>query len=522
MINNFIKDEIFGFIIDNSIIKKNILNIKENNYKIFNLNKYYECLNYIEKNKLYYKLGLPNLYIESISKLEEYPKGLSRILNEYNIKLYNNIIKFNNIKHLSFIDNNIKNKYNINSKDILFKYIIESKKEKNNKKNKKNENTILHTVTIKNIDENFSHNKLKRVRKYSNVLKKILKKYKQFYIGTYEDKKTNFKVLPSMFKSNINNLDKIKNIKYDIAWFHFKKLYYLGKKNENKNNKNLLLFKNFKKVSLFALKNINKNGSFIISTYECFHKYFLNYICYLSQYFEKIIIMNENNIMFTKTFRLNIFVCCINYNGKKILNFDIKKKYNNNYSILIKNKFHQFIQNNVNNLINNYSYIKKYIGKEPEEIYLDNLNNFKLFLYKNGYKENILLDSYFSKYNKDLLFDLDFYIASCMKCCIKDSIKENILNIYYLEYNEYMEYLTEKMKLQYGEKFKYIKYDTDKKILKNSILFINFDWKVDMNIIKKFDFVFIPKKITNFFNYFKIKEQNKNFYLLVKNDYEKL
>jgi hypothetical protein len=146
-----------------------------------------------------------------------------------------------------------------------------------------------------------------------------------------------------------------------------------------------------------------------------------------------------------------------------------------------------------------------------DQIFLNNINNIKLYLLKNNIKTNLLINDYFNKFDTKLLFDLNFFIKIC--------VQNDILNIYYVEHTEYTEYLINIMKPQYEKNFKYIKYEKNKKILKNSLLYLNIYKKINFKILLKFDNIIIKKEYANFFEDFYIKDKNENYYFLKKNEF---
>jgi hypothetical protein len=482
-------------IINNNNINLKYINTRKNiKYNLYNIKLYYESSNFLNHNRIIRKKNLPIFWL-NLNYDEKIKKGFQKIINDENIIFCNNIINIKNKLYLSINDAFINSYINYDIDDIIFNDYFNKILE-----NRKNIIILKSKKYTSLINNNFL--------KFKNIIHKKVT-YKILYLLYNNNNSKNIistKKLPSLLYSNLNNLNNIKeNIKFDIGIFNFSKLWKF-----NKNKKEIDYFNNFYKICTFSLKNIKKNGCLNISTFNCFHKNYLNYICYFSQYFKKIIIIDRNNIIKT-TFFTNINIIAINYNGKKIKKFNSKYNYNDNNSLKIKETFINFIQNNVNQIINDYLNIKNTINMSLEQIFFNNINNIKLYLLKNNIKMNLLINEYFSKFDTDLLFDLNFFIKIC--------VQNDILNIYYLEHTEYTEYLINIMKPQYEKDFKYIKYEKNKKIFKNSLLYLNTNEKYNFKILLKFDNIIIKKEYANFFEDFYIKDKNENYYFLNKNEF---
>jgi hypothetical protein len=481
----------FEILINNKSIKLYNKNKDKIRYKLYNLELYYKAINWLIKNDKFFRINLSIFWIKRYSfEIISYIKAIK----DYNDKLVvinDNIININGKQFLSIDDNfSKKNRNFIYTSDIILNDIF------NNHINKKHI-----TILLNNKYKNNVININRQVIKFKKD-----KIYKIQYITYSTLNKIEHKILPSSIHININNINKIKlKNKFDIALFHFKKY------NKKAELLSKTYFKDFYKLSQFCLENINKNGCVILPTHECFHKNYLNYICYLSQYFKKIMILSYNNDIIKLTYWNNVYIVGINFNGKKINKFDSKYNYNDENSLKIKEEFINFVQNNINQIINDYLNIKDTINMSLEEIFLNNINNIKLYLIKNNMKTNLLINDYFNKFNTKLLFDLNFFIKIC--------IQYDILNIYYLENTEYTEYLVNIMIPQYEKDFKYIKYEKNLKILKNNLLYLNTDDKIDFKILLKFDNIIIKKEYANFFEDFYIKDKNENYYFLKKNEF---
>ena len=438
-LKNIIKNKKYIFKLNNNDLIIKAFNFYENN----------NCIDIINK-EIYW------LFIKNILLL----KKISCIYND-NINFKDNIITFNNKnKYLSIHDCFIDiNNYNfIEFNNVVKEYFLYSSKK----------NIVINTTTqIDNINPT-----LYEIKYMPNNIK-----YKINLIK-YNDLKINQKIYPSRINTNFKNFINIKkNIKCDIFKISFENLYkYI------KDKKYIDYFNDFNKVFYFAVKNLNKHGCITIPSFCFFHENYFNYICYILTYFKKIIISSHNNILshymsIYPIIELHVF----NYNGKKIKKFNPKYNYNDNNSIKIKEALNIYINHVTNKFITEYINNKDINKTSLEEIFLNNINNIKLYLLKCNIKQNLLLNKYFKKYDNNLLFDLNFFIKIC--------IEYNIINIYYLEYTEYVEYLVNIMKPQYEKDFKYLKYEKKNKISNNDLLYLNTNEPFDLKILSNWCYI---------------------------------
>jgi hypothetical protein len=490
----------------NNIKLKNIREKDKYNIKINNINLINKAFNLFNNAIYAYIINSPSIWmgISYTTSLMDVPK----YFNELNIKIKDNIITFyDKYKYLLINDNFANNNLYIKGKKITFDEYLKYT-------NKKNINI---TIVKHNLEKTKKSN-------FTNISKSINGnvKYKLKYI-TY-DTVNKKKILPSVIYSNINKLNDIKeNINFDIGFFFYKKQYLY-----NKNKKYIYYFNNLNKVFYSSMKYINKNGCLQLTSIAFLHNNYYNFICYILNYFEKIILISHNtsNIQYLSSYPA-IEIIAINYNGKKIRKFNSKYNYNDSNSIKIKKEVYNYFLIMINKFINEYlnseylnneylnnekiKNIKNFKDIDPIKMFLNNINNIKLYCLKYNIKTNLLLNEYFKQYDNNLLFDLNYFIKIC--------IQNNILNIYYLENTEYTEYLVDIMKPQYEKDFKYLKYEKNTKIMKNSLLYLNTNKTFDINILLNFDNILIKKECANFFDNFYIKDENENYYFLNKNEF---
>jgi hypothetical protein len=478
----------------NNIKLKNTNNNEKYNIKIHKIDLINKAFDLLENKDYIYTINSVVLWL-GINYLDTM-KILINYMKIFNIKIKDNFIIFEDkYKYLSINEHFINDDLYI----IVEKFIIDEYLKYANNKN------IIILKTKRDI-------KTSNIGKFT-IFSKFINddiKYKVKYI-TYNTK-NNIRILPSIIHfDKLNNIKE--NINFDVGIFNNKILYsYI------KNKKYISYFNDLNKIFYISMKNINKNGCFYISSMPFLHKNYYNFICHILNYFEKVIIMGTN---ITNTNYLSSFpgmdIYAINYNGKKFKKFDSKYNYNDNNSIKIKKEVYNYFLTIINKFINEYLNNKtfkniKYIKDiDAKEMFLNNINNIKLYCLKYNIKTNILLNEYFKQYDNNLLFDLNYFIKIC--------VQNNILNIYYLEHTEYTEYLVNLMIPQYEKKFKYLKYDKNTKILDNSLLYLNTDEKFYFKILLKFDNIIIKKIYANFFEDFYIKDENENYYFLNKNEF---
>jgi len=483
---NIINSDILIINKNKNIILKNINKYDKFDFKLNNNDLITKAFDFFENNKCL------SIYTKEIFWLfikETILPSFFKCINN-NISFKDNIITFNDKKYLSINDSFIDIDYNlfIDFKTIINEYL--------NCSHKKNINIIWTKYNIDNIKYNMTY-----------IPNKI--KYKIKYIHYKKDYIIDEKINPSLIHINYENFTKIKeNIKSDIFRISFEQLYYYTEK-----KKYIEYFNDFNKIFYFTLKNIQKYGCITIALFCFLHENYLNYICYILTYFQKIIISSHN---YSLTNYMSIYpsiqLNAINYNGKKIKKFNPKYNYNDNNSIKIKEELNIYINRIVDKFITDYINNKDIYKTSLEEIFLNNINNIKIYLLKLNIKQNLLLNKYFKKYDNNLLFDLNFFIKIC--------INYNILNIYYLEYTEYVDYLINIMKPQYEKDFKYLKYEKKEKILNNDLLYLNTnDISLNSKILSKFNNIIIKSSLANFFEDFYIKDKNENYYFLNKNEF---
>ena len=460
-------------IINNDINSKNNQNFENKNVLIMNKKTNNSIanikdINYYSNNK---NSKINNINIKSHNF---YDKKMNEILGEENYKINNNNIKNNNNINISIENNNL----NLTNKT----------------------NSIIHNISNNNLS------KAKKIKNIKNISSK--KKEQKIIYAKYPDKRPSLPIC----NKNKNKNNTIKLLKKNEKDNHSKdKFYTIQNKTKNNNHKSnnlipkVLMDKNNKNRN----RNINQSKEKKIYQSQSFFKYkykvkhdlnrsnskFSNNNLSKSKINKKIrndlsykgIILNKKNIFKNKITSHNYSaskkspILSINYNHNYINNYNINKINNNNYIYFMNNlpdeynKDSLFIQikNLWNKLKVTHIYQEMFItltkqiknNEKKKEIFKNEINNLSSILQK------------LNKLNEDIL-SRDMIINKIKAFNSNNNLEEI------------------------------------KKIL-NSLRMINIDFVYDyISFIKEISYDVLKNK----FNLDKIKNFNRNYLNIMKND----
>ncbi len=510
-----------------------------------NIKKYKEAIKWInDNNEGYVNLYEPKNYIKSFREIDD-KKVIDYYLQKQKINVqfnFDNII-INNREYPSIIDEyNFNKKYpNLHGKNIFWHQFLNPIKPYF--KNKK----IIKKITFfpfNSPDRGFIEKELTNF--FDN--KKIIKSY-IFSFNQRIGEKYDFKIFPSVVLGDINNeklsnkfnKQTLKKVKFDYAYIllrrTFKDPIEVEKKRDIEGRKEKYLLPSTINIINFLLNHSNKNACYLLYYYEGFSVEFINYLCYLSQYFDKIRIFKK---IHDQSVYLNLWINLLGYNGKKVKEYNSKNNYIKNYQELLY-KFKIFNESNQNFYINFYYNIKKEKPKIEDFSFESLIPKIILFIENNKFPLNPVYNSKLQEYSDLTLNDMNKFVSVYYNYSIFDSytelnIKKNnwillsillgkqndrIMNYYLLGSNNKLE-----LEKDYGlednlyilNSLNFIPNKTNI-INKNTFLIItdNIDTKTLYKYIKKAKIIMIKKDKNLPFEDYKIIDKSENYYYLMKN-----
>ena len=523
--------------------KKKYKNNKKSNFKNINYNlkdKFIKIIKWLLNNMSLYKITSPTVWL-----------GLTNINNNI-ININNNIIEFknNNKKIFTLFDSNF-NKNNFINLSSIRAYILSFMLTNNSNKVKyKKYIKILKESTLNYVIKNST---LKNTKLKNNILiginnynKKIINittsDYNKKYNYLFPSKKisTHFmfqnntiiknKQLPRVYIYKNNKKMKINiKTKFDII-LHFSKKNVFDYYFNNKKN-----FEHFYNTSIFALNNISNDGNISLKLYNLFDEIIINYICYLSFFFKKIIIIPPifDKIKYNRLHFYVLLICPIKGFLNKMKKNPFKTNMNFTDKISMENKelIKQMQQYQIYMLNNEYEKIYKMKDLSIEDIYYNMKPIINMYMIENNIRPNILVSDIFRNVSDKILFNLNFLIPHMLNF--------KLSKIYSLEYIEYLNNFILLFNQQYGHNIVYELYDKkemtkSKKTIKknkeqnketeNILLYVEYDEetikKYTNNVetyLTKFKYIFLPANLANFFYGFYVKEYYEDYYLLQEN-----